>query len=196
MGANVYLEAVASFGYTAGTSGTAIQKNIDGVAGGRVSILAFGVTCGVAESLYFMTVLGTTTIDGAVASGITTCAFAGQPGPSGNLLASGDYLALVLSNGDFFFASVSNWWVSNFTAVLDTTLTDTIDDGAAVYNFGIFSDTGHFAYLLTANSQTTKSQDPGVFFGAAKGYPMKVWHPNTGSQPKSVDYVTVQYINK
>ena len=143
-----------------------------------------------------MTVLGTTTIDGAVASGITTCAFAGQPGPSGNLLASGDYLALVLSNGDFFFASVSNWWVSNFTAVLDTTLTDTIDDGAAVYNFGIFSDTGHFAYLLTANSQTTKSQDPGVFFGAAKGYPMKVWHPNTGSQPKSVDYVTVQYINK
>lgn len=196
MGANVYLEAVAGFGYKAGTSGVAIQHNIDGVGGGRAAILAFGATCGVAESLYFMTVLGTSTLAAAVASGATTCVFLANPAPAANLLASGDYVALVLDNGDFHFAAISNWWVSNLTAVLDTALTDDAALGNGVYNFGIYSDTGHFAYLLTANSQTTKSQDPGVFFGGAKGYPMKVWHPNTGSQPKSIDYVTVQYLNK
>jgi len=195
MGANVYLKAVGSKGYSAGTSQVAIQHNIDGVAGGRVAILAFGATCGVAESLYFMTVLGTTTLSAAVASGATTCVFVGQPGPTANLLASGDYVALVLDDGTFHYASISNWWVSNFTAVLDTALTNDALAGAAVYNFGIYSDTGHFAYLLTANSQSTKEQDPGIFFGAAKGYPMKVWHPNTGTQPKSIDYVTIQYVN-
>ena len=195
MGANVYLKAVGSKGYKVGTSTVAIQHNIDGVGGGRIAILAFGVTCGAAESLYFMTVIGTSTLNGAVASGATTCVFLANPAPAANLLASGDYVALVLDNGTFLYAAISNWWVSNLTAVLDTALTDDAASGNAVYNFGVYSDSDHFAYLLTANSQTTKSQDPGVFFGAAKGYPMKVWHPNTGSQPKSIDYVTVQYLN-
>jgi len=192
MGANVYLEAVAGFGYKAGTSGAAIQHNIDGVRGGRVAILAFGATCGVAESLYFMTVLGTTTLNGAVASGATTCVMLASPAS----IASGDYVALVLDNGDFLFAAVSTVPGASMIIVLDTALTDTAASGNALYNFGVYTDTGHFAYLLTAGSQTTKSQDPGVFFGGAKGYPMKVWHPNTGSQPKSIDFVTVQYLNK
>jgi len=195
MGANVYLKAVGQKGYSAGTSGVAVVHNIDGVAGGRIAILAFGITCGAAESVYFMNPIGTTTIDGAVLSGATTCVFAGQPGPADNLLATSDNVAVVLANGKFLFAKISSWTLTGFIAVLDTALTDDVLDGAMVYNFGIQTDTGHVAYLLTANSQTTKSQDPGIVFGSAKGYPMKVYHPNSGSQPKSIDYITIQYLN-
>jgi hypothetical protein len=194
MGANVYLKAVTSKGYLTAASAVAIVHNIAGVGGGRVAILAYGASCGVAENLIFMQVLGTTTLSAAATSGTTTCVFVGDPGPVGNLQASGDMVAIVLADGTYHFATLTNWWVSNYTAVL-TALTGSALAGAAVYNFGIQTDTGHIPHLLTANTQTTKSQDPGVIFGNGKGYPMKVYHPNTGSQPKSIDYVTVQFIN-
>jgi len=195
MGANVYLESVASFGYKTEAAATVITQDVDGKPGKRIAIRAFGFRCGAtATNVYFMQVLGSTTTTGAVASGGSEMTLTAEPGPSGNSLATNDILVYVQDNGDYVFSKVKS--LATLTVTLCTVATGAMAAGNTVYNMGIYSDTGHIPYKLTISTQTTKELDGGIFYATAKGYPMRIQHANDATLAGSIDYVTVDFLNK
>ncbi len=201
MGANTYLKDVDSYGYkAAAATGTALVQNITGKSGKRIAIRAFGFTdSDVATSLYFMQVMGTTTIKAAVASGqgsvtLTSTAIGGSVTGTVGTLAADDYCVYLLDNGDYFFDLVAS--VAGSLVTLTNVLTDTIAAGQTVWGFGAAGDAGQVEYALTASSQNTEALDGGIFYAGAKAYPMMVYYLNAAATGLgSIDYITVDYIN-
>ena len=195
MGANVYLDSVYSLGYKTASAATAITQDIPGKPGKRIAVRAFGFACGgTATTVYFMQALGTTTLASAAASGASQVVLTAEAGPSGNSVAANDILCVVQDNGAYLFSKCRS--VATLTMDLCTVLTGAAAAGNAVYDLGIQSDTSHLPFVLTVSTQTTAALDGGVFYGAAKGYPMRVHHANDAAVAGSHSYITVDYINK
>lgn len=200
MGLNAYLEAAESKGYVVGTtSALASIHYIKPRSGKRPVILAFGATGGAATTgdLYFMQTLGATTVSAAALSGATTIEFTADPGPSGNSLATNDYVCVGLDNGDFQFGTVAAASpLASLRFQLSGALEDDVAAGNPIYMLGIYSDTGHQRYHLTASTQSTKESDIGIVFGAGRGYPMMAYVAVSGSITGSIDYLTIGFTNK
>jgi len=196
MGANVYLKAVGAMGYKTATAATAIVDYFQPRSGERIAVRAFGMTCGAtATSAYFMTAIGVKALSAAVASGATTgFATASEIQTAANPLSSNDYVAVQLDNGQYQFTTVATGTYAGFS--IAAALTDTVAAGNKVYGFGVAADTGHYRAVLTINVQTARALDGGLVYGASKGSPMIVYHANDAAAAGSIDYVTVDYINK
>ncbi len=201
MGANVYLESVASFGYKTEAAATAIVRNIAGKPGYRIAIRAFAFTCGAtATTVYFMRSQGSTTLVAVAASGASELALTAQPVTDvTNDLAASDYVCVVQDNGTYHFSKVFS--VVGFTVIsLCTVTTGAAAIGQPVYDLGAFGDTAAGGapcpYLLTVSVQTSEEIDGGIIYGSSKGSPMIVYHANDAAAAGKINYVTVDYINK
>jgi len=200
--ANTWLKDAFSAGYKVqSATATALTQEIDRVAGARIAIRAFGFSCGnVATSLYFMQTLNTTTVNGAVASGLVTInvtsgdVSGSVTGTSGPLTSDIDYVAITLDNGDLQFELLES--VASTLIYTTNALEDTVADGNVVYALGFPGDQGHQEYLLTVSTQNTAEVAGGLVYGRAKGYPMMIYHLSAGATALgSLDYLTVDYIN-
>src|SRR3990167_5330243 len=192
MGANVYLESVASYGYETEAAATVIYQGIQPVAGKRIGIRAFSMTPGTgATDAYFMQVLGTSVTAAAIASGATTgFGLSAQPYASVTL-GSSDYVAIELDNGAAHFSKVATGSYSDFS--ISTALTDSVAVGNTVWFFGAYGDAayGHLLVKLAASTTKAINVDGGVFYGKAKGYPMLAFHRNSvAGSAGSIDYIT------
>ena len=198
MGANVYLESVASYGYiSTGTSVTALTQEIPGRTGKRIAIRAFEFLAGgTAEIVYFMQSLGKTTLLAVVASGGSTLSFLAEPGPSGNSVAAGDHICVVQDNGTYHFSVVGAvTGLSGF--VLCTVVTGAIAIGQTVYDLGVYGDTGQIRYkMTTASVGNGENMDGGIFYGTEKGSPMIVHELCAAVGAEAQHFITVDYINK
>uniref|UniRef100_A0A6M3IGP9 Uncharacterized protein n=1 Tax=viral metagenome TaxID=1070528 RepID=A0A6M3IGP9_9ZZZZ len=197
MGANVYLKGVSGIGYKTATAATAIVQYVQPKSGARLCVRAFGMTCGAtATNVYFMTPLGgSQALSAAVASGATTgFATAAEIQTSANALASADYIAVQLDNGQYQFTTVATGTYAAFS--LSAALTDTVAAGNLVWGFGIATDTTHYRVVLTVSAQTARAIDGGLIYGSAKGAPMIVYHNNDAALAGSQDYVAIDFIDK
>uniref|UniRef100_A0A6M3L1P5 Uncharacterized protein n=1 Tax=viral metagenome TaxID=1070528 RepID=A0A6M3L1P5_9ZZZZ len=191
-----YYKRVRSAGGVTAASATDITLDIPGSKYGELAILAFWVTASesaTADKLYFMKSLATTTMKGAMASGVSTVTLAALPALGSNAIASGDLLAIQMDDDTYHFTLLSGTSTTSVWAI-GTALDDTVASGNAVYWLGLYSDTGHFKYQLTASTQSTKELASGLFYSGGKGYPMRVFHDNAGSVPGRIDLVTWAYV--
>lgn len=200
MSINTFCLGVRTYGYQTAATATAFVQNIDPIVGGRLGVVAFGLTCagGAAQKAYFMVPLGRTTVPLGATSGIYTCVFAGDPGvvAPANLFASGDNVCIKLSDGTYQWGTAANWWVSNYTCVLTSVLTAAVNANAPVWNFGLYTDAGHFQYALTVSAQSTKDLAGLPIFATPAIYdPMKLYMLNPGTQIQTIDYLTVAAMN-
>ena len=194
MGANTYLKSVTSFGYKTEATATAIQQNIDPKPGQRITIRAFGFSCGATiTSVYFMQSLGDSTIASAVASNATSGFICTAEPTSDEVMASKDIVCIELDNGKFQYDVVASgtWSCFDITSALE----DTVAAGNRIFQFGVATDEGHVRFKLTASVQTTGELDGGIFRASAMNKPMIIYHPNDASNGGSNDYVSVDYIN-
>lgn len=199
MGSNAYVRAVGSLGYATESAATAIVQNIPARSGERISIRAFGFTCGgTATNVYFMTPLGQSVMAAAVASGATTgFGASAEVQTSANALASADYVAIQKTNGEWYFGVVATGTYSAFSVTAAAASPGAISAGALIYGFGVAADTGHQRVVLTISVQTARNIDGGgLIYGGGKGQPMIVYHNNDAAAAGSHDYVTYDYINK
>ena len=198
MGANVYLESVASYGYiSTGTSVTALTQEIPGRTGKRIAIRAFEFLAGgTAEIVYFMQSLGKTTLLADVATTLSSLNLAGEPGPSGNSLDAGDYICVILDDGTYDFAKVGA--VTGLSAIsLCGVITGSCALGQTVYDLGAYSDTGHIRYkMATTSTGNGEEMDGGIFYGTEKGSPMIVHELCAATGNEAQHFITVDYINK
>jgi hypothetical protein len=112
-------------------------------------------------------------------------------------MATADYVCVALDDGTYQFSYIANASpIASLRLQLASALTDTVAAGNALYMLGVRGDTGHLRVALTASTQSTKDRDLGIFFGEAKGYPMRVELPPAGSTSGSIDYITVGFMNK
>jgi len=201
MGANVYLEGVAAFGYKTASAETAITQNIPPKEGKRIAIKAFGATAGTsATDIYFMQTLGTTTLKAACTTSRSIINLTAQP-ITGNNVAANDYLVVKLDDGTYHFSIVSS--ILGLSVILLTIpLSGVAAAGNTVYDLGAYGDTltgygGHFRWNITASTQETLALDGGFCYARAKGYPMMAYHRNNvAGSAGSIDYIMVDYINK
>jgi hypothetical protein len=200
MGSNTYLKSVASFGYKAqSATATALIQNVDGNQNGRIVLKAFGFTCAnVATSLYFMPVIATTTVNGAVPSGNTTMtltsATIGGSTSGAATLAANDYVCMHMDDGTYHFTAVAS--VATLVIEISTATDDSMADGRTVWGLGAAGDDHCQEYLLTVSSQNTKELDSGLFYGTGKGYPAMLYYLSASATAvASIDYVTIDYIN-
>jgi len=198
MGANVYLESVASYGYiSTGTSVTALTQEIPGRTGKRIAIRAFEFLAGgTAEIVYFMQSLGKTTLLADVATTLSSLNLAGEPGPSGNSLAVGDYVCVVLDSGTYDFIKVGA--ITGLSAIsLCGVITGSCALGQTVYDLGAYGDTGHIRYKMATTSEGNgEEMDGGIFYGTEKGSPMIVHELCKATGNEAQHFITVDYINK
>lgn len=203
MSGNIYIDSVWSAGYKAqSATATLLTQTIPGKSGKRIAIRAFGYTAAnVSTVLYFMQTLGQTTLASAAASGGTTIVLTaktigGSATASIGDIATGDYVAVVLDDGTYQFTTVASMQTS-LTVTLAAALTDTVAAGQAVYGLGVAGDQGHLTYKLTVSTQNTKELDGGIFYGAAKSYPMMIYFLSASATAlTSLDYLTVDYLNR
>jgi len=198
MGANVYLESVASYG-TIGTatSTTALTVEIPGRSGKRIAIRAFGFMAGgTCEAVQFMQSLGKTTLLAVAADGASILNLTGEPGPSGNSLAANDFIVLVQDDGTYHFSEVGA--VTGLSTIaLCTVITGAAAIGQTVYDLGCAGDTGHINWAPTTVSVLNKeSIDGGIFYGTEKGSPMMFSGESAATGSEEICYITVDYINK
>lgn len=197
MATQTYVESIKTYGYKTESVNTAIVQNIDPQPGKRITIRAYGFSCGAtATSVYAMNPLGATTITTAVASGATT-GFIGTAEfqNANNVLASGDYIAIELDDGTFQYTTVATGTYDDFS--ISAALTDTVAAGNRVWGFGLYSDTGHvYVKSLTASTHFLRYLDGALIASTAKNHPMKIWHRNDASTAGTIDFIEVNYINK
>ena len=196
MGSNVYLKHPASYGYQAGTTAVRITQFIGARAGERIAIRAFGFFNGsTVSSIYFMQEQGNSTMVAAVASNATTGFVLNSAIAPGNLLGTGDYVAIELENNTYQVTTILTGASSNFS--IGDNLTDDVLSGALVYLFGVFGDAGQIAFSLASAVQTTKELDGGIFYSDGVGKAMLVYYPNATVDlvSGSIDYITVDYLN-
>lgn len=200
MGANVYLESCDSFGNKSAAAGTSVKHNISGRSGKRITIFAFGATCGsTVTHLYFMQTLGTAAVGTAAIVGVASVVLDGDASVSGSYgLAALDNVVLVDTNGTYEFRVVKSWEITTNKLVLTAVHGAALDAGGAVYQLGVSTDSGHLKYRLTVSVQNTKFSDIGVFFGEAKGYPMIAFMKNAANNAGAddIDFISVGYLNK
>lgn len=202
MGSNTFMKGAFTAGYKVQTgTGAAVVQYIDRMAGARIAIRAFGFTCAdVATSLYFLQTLNTTTVNGAVASGLVTINVTNQnssgtiTGTTGPLTSDADYVAIMLDNGNLQFELLES--VASTLIYTTNALEDTVADGNPIYCMGFPGDQNQVEYLLTVSTQNTLELEGGIVYGRAKGYPMMVYHLSAGATAVgSLDYLAVDYIN-
>ena len=195
MAANIHLEHVAAYGYKTATAATAITQTIPGRPGERLAVRAYSFGCGAtATNAYFMQVVGSGTIAAAVASGGSTLTMDAEIGSSSNALAANDWIAVVQDDGTYHF-SIVGVVTTSVAITLCTVVTDTIADGNAIYDLGVYSDTGHYLIKLTATSGSSAELDGGIMYAAANGYPMICYHANDAAGAGSIRYLTLDYLN-
>lgn len=197
MGANTYLKACDSFGYSVqAATATAFTQEIPPVAGARIAIRAFGFTCGdVATYLYFMRAIGRTTTSAAAVSAASTIVLTSKSIIGAAAVATADYIAIRMDDNSIHTTTIASMQTS-LTLTLSDALDDTVAAGNAVYGYGVAADTGHMKYNLTVSSQNTKELEGGVFYADAKEDPMMLYYLAAGATAlASLDYLTVDYIN-
>ncbi len=183
MGLNTFLEKGLSKGYLTAATGTAIVQNIDAVAGQRITIVAFGATCGsTAQSVYFMNPTKTTLGAAAVSAATTMTLTADPKDPSANAIAANDLVAIELNDGTYDYDTVSAWNSSTKLVTLKGSLAGAAAAGRGFWNFGVYTDNGHFVFAMTASTAHDESTAGGRFFAPNKGYPMKIYITNATKQ--------------
>jgi len=198
MGLNAYLEAVGSYGYTAGSAtATNAAKNIAGKPGKRLAILnfAFQETDGVKGAIgYFMKSMEDTTASAAIASGATTITVTTMT----NTPATGGHVCVVLDDGTYQFVTVASTATTS-SIPISSALTDSVAAGNSIYYLALYNTTGapHNRWdQATVGTQEAQKSDLGIFFGSSKGSPMRVEiSDNSGTQVAELDLVTYGYIN-
>jgi len=194
MGANVYLEDVASYGFKSAAPDTAITQFIPGQAGKRIAIRAWGAQSGAtATYLYFMRVLGRTVTSAATASGVKSASLTAAT-YGGATLATNDWLAFEMDDGSTHFTYVTGGTYG--LIVVNDAFDDTIASGNRVFALMAYGDAGHIKYKLATSAQTTVELDGGVYYADAKRDPMIAMHLNDAVVAGSIDWITVDYINK
>ena len=195
MGANTHLAAVAAYGYKTATTATAITQTIPGRPGKRLAIRAYSFGCGAtATNAYFMQVLGSGAVATDVASGGSVITMDAEIGPSGNALAASDWVAIVQDDGTYHF-SIVGVVTTSCNITLCTVVTDTIADGNAIYDLGVYGDTGHYLIKLTATTGDHAELDGGIMVAAAKNYPMICYHANDAAAAGSIRYIMCDYLD-
>ena len=196
MGANVYLESVAAFGDSGEGGSSVIIKNIPGRPGERIAVRAYNLYGGsTAVDFYFMQVLGTASLEAAMAAGGSILNLDAQPTTVQDI-AAGDYVCIVQNNGVYHFTEVGASVTGYSVIVLCTVIVGAAAIGQGMYFFGIYSDAGHFAITMTATTESAKELDGGIFYAAAKGYPMMLFNLQAVTTAAQMRYLTVDYINK
>lgn len=190
-----------SFYFTSGgrgkltqTAGTAIVAYVPGVAGAYSHLIKFVNTAGAtAHTQTFMRDASQTTLSSsAAASQAVVNVTAALTDGGGNAIASGDYVALQLDNG--------NWHVTTFSsaATLAYTLGVNLPAAAAAGNkifcYGVIGDAFHddYDYALGAGATTTISAgDEGfsVVKGRSAGAPIVCYNANA-TNASTLDYMT------
>ena len=192
---NTWIKKIGSHGYKKETAATVIEQAIDPVSGHRAVIWALAATAGTAALILYMMHPTRTTINGAVASGITTVVLTADPlDPSGNIIAASDYVCFQKADGTWQYGAVSTWTATTLTVVLAAALTGALLDDAQFFNFGAVGDTGHSQYALGAAAQTVVTQDVPIIAAPHKGYPIKIINPNT-TDTNHNDFITYGYVN-
>lgn len=202
MAANVYLEAVDGFGYKTQAKGTKIWYGIPGRDNERIAIRAYGAKnahATVATHLWFMNVLGRTTLASASADGVYSAVLTATVA-TGNNLAASDFICIVDDAGYYNFARVVSWTAATKTVVFDTALDSAAAAGNKFFDFGVTTDTTPYSHtksksLTAGGAQVTHELDGGIFYAKAKGDPMVAVMVNP-SATSSIEYLTVDYINK
>lgn len=197
MGANVYLKGVASFGYKTEAKSTKIWHGIQAMPGARIAIRSYAAKHGhatVASHLWFMKVLGRTTLSTAAAASATTVVLTATQTYAN---AASDWVAVIDDEGYTNFARAVSWTAASKKLTIDTALAAAAAAGNNVYVFGVTTDAGHIASKTLAAGGTVNSDalDGGIFYAAAKGDPMIAILTNPSS-PSAIESLTVDYIDK
>lgn len=203
MGANAYLAAVASYGMETNTAATVLTMFLDAKPGKRTAVLGYSYfTSEDIDELYFMQALGYTYASAAVASDATNVHLTAQPGHAletygrpTNPLAASDWLAIEMTNGRYHFSPITTWTVASLVASLTTAFPQPAASGAPIYNFGVYTDQGHFRiHAVTSVTTYRDAADPFLFASAIKGAPMIAYVNSSASTTMTrIDYINVGY---
>jgi len=198
MGMLAYARGVGSLGYKTESVGTAITQDIDPVPGARVSVHAFEALASTtaADKLAFMVSLDQTTTNGAVASAAATVVLTSALAPAGAAVAANDVVVFEMDDGTYHWTTVSSWTAGTLTMVVNDAFDDSMADNAKVWCLGVSADAGHRVFQLTSATTSTKEVDAGIFFGAGKGSPVRVHHPNATGAAGAINYVSYSLIEK
>jgi len=202
MGSNTFLKDCDSFGYIVqADTTTAVYRGIPRHPAQRITIRAFGATCGnVATEIHFMNVITTTDLTSPVATGTATivvndnnCGGDGVGNPT--TVAVGDWIAVMLNNGATHFAQVHSITSSTIRLTNCLTFAAGVATTNTIYGLGAYTD-AQIGYNMTVATQNTKELEGGIFYGKEKGYPMIVYAQASAETALiSIDYLTIDYIN-
>lgn len=182
------------------TAGTAIVQYANAKPGAYTNVVKFASTAGAtAHTGYLMRDASTTTLSsGAAASQAVANVTAALTDGGGNAIASGDYVAVALDNG--------NWHVTTFSsaATLAYTLAVNFPSAAAsgnkVFCYGVVGDSFHanYSFTLTASAQVVvPSGDVTacVVRGRSLGAPVIFYNANA-TNASTLDYLEWGYSKK
>ena len=211
MGANAYLSDVATYGYNNSNVSAATHviawQPVPGKPGKRLAILSYAATTGtLASAIIFQGALGYTTVAVAAVSDATHIDVAAEPGPAAetfadqtafptNIMASGDYICIVMDNGTYMFNRVTTWTLGSLAMSISTAITQPLSVGARIYNLGLRSDFRHPRRMLTTTgTSNTDKNDPFLVACNIKGSPMIVSVGAVGSAGQcAIDLLQVGY---
>lgn len=161
---SVPIEGFEGFGRKTEVAGTAIVQGIPGRKGKYTYLNSFGYTDAATQhTLTMMISKGRTTLTTAIAASGTAVVATADPGPTGNAIATGDYIAIKLSDG-------VSWHFSTVTVVTSTTYTlatalpsdKTASVGAPLAFFGVVGDAAHDDKDYVSNSNSSRKDFPPV----------------------------------
>lgn len=194
MGANVYLEGVAGYGYDTESPATVIQRNIPGRSGERIAIRGYSFGCGgTATNAYFLQVQGTTTLAALAALGASTLTLTAAM-PTDYVLTALDWVCIVQNDGTYHFSKIGVATTS-VAITLCTVTTVAAAAGSKFYQLGVAADDGTYLIKLTVTTGDHLELDGGILYAPGKGYPMIAQHANDAAAAGSIRYISVDYLN-
>ena len=187
-------------GKTTATAGTAIVACAAGKAGAYCNVVKLANTAGAtAHTGYLMRdASGTYLTSAAAASQAVINVAAALTDGSGNAVASGDYIAVQLDNGNWHVATFSS--ASTLAYTLGTNLSAAASAGNKVFCYGVVGDTFHanYSFALASGAQTViPSGDVTgcVVRGRSLGAPVLFYNDNA-TNASTLDYLLWGYSKK
>lgn len=182
------------------TAGTAIVACANGKPGAYTNVIKFASTAGAtAHTGYLMRDASATTLSSAAAASqaVINVAAALTDG-GGNAIASGDYVAVQLDNGNWHVATFSS--AASLAYTLGSNLPSAASSGNKVFCYGVVGDSFHtnYSYTLTASAQVVvPSGDVTgcVVRGRSLGAPVLFYNANA-TNASTLDYLMWGYSKK
>lgn len=196
----VYLESGDGIGKLTQSAGTAIVACANGKNGRYTHVLKFASTAGAtAHVATLMRDASSTylTASAAASQAVINVAAALTDG-GGNAIASGDYVAVQLSNGNWHVATFSS--ASTLAYTLGTNLPSAAAAGAKVFCYGVIADAFHDSYdfdLASGGQTVVPSGDVTgtVVRGRSVGAPVLFYNGNA-TNASTLNYLMWGYSKK